>query len=87
MNTNWKAGDKAVCVNDSTPLRDVDVGAHYRMIKDHIYLVTDVLMESEVLYLTLAPDEYNSGMGWLASRFRKLIPATERAELEQHAKL
>lgn len=89
--TNFKAGDKVVCVDDSAPQSGFLVHEdtiNKKLLKGSIYLVTVVADRPRdgKTCLTLAPDS-GAGRGWLASRFRKLITRTERERMEVEARL
>jgi len=75
MSTNWKAGDKAVCVNDTASMR----GLGKILSKGTIYLV-ERPGPNIGLHLCGVQD---SGMGWHRDRFRKIVPACDRNEREQ----
>jgi len=76
MSTNWRAGDKAVCVDDSPP--ENGIGKH--LTRGTIYLVVSVVCDGTGLCLGGVPD---LGLGWWQHRFRKVVPACDRNEREQ----
>jgi hypothetical protein len=75
MTTNWKAGDRAVCIRTS-PWRDgqgniISGGP----VKDTIYLVNMVSAQCGAIGLWIATFD-----GWWdADDFRKVVPKGERA--------
>lgn len=89
MSANWKAGDRAVCV-------DISGGAGYigpRPSLGTVYLVADVLPSFfAVGELAFRPSGIDLGITaqgeprrWGLIRFRKLVPACDRATIEQEA--
>jgi len=84
MSADWKAGDKALCVDGrSSAWEDIAT----RPTKGTIYLVRDVLIgyspdmvAGVCLRVGLIGEEVG---GWCATRFRKIVPACDRVEVEQ----
>lgn len=86
MSADWKAGDRALCVEAFvgrwTLTNEKYAGPLPRV--GTIYLVIDVgpVIEGSVgLLLADLPDD---GF-WRATKFRKLVPACDRVEIEREA--
>lgn len=88
MSTNWKAGDRAVCVETFLPHPDFDNPAG-APVKGTVYLVTGLFMPGNELGLRLAglPTFYRASgneAAWDHAQFRKVVPACDReADSEQ----
>lgn len=94
MSTNWKAGDRAFCVDDSrgklrsgatTPLSDYPQGP---LKKGTIYLVEGVRVKDGNTGLFLAGKNCltfitREPKPFFAHRFRKVVPMCDRNEREQ----
>jgi len=83
--SNWKAGDKALCVDASPNPTSVE---HDPISVGSIYLVTDVHEFLGFIGLSLAGLDPGYGLigkrvGYKASRFRKIVPACDRVAIEQ----
>lgn len=79
--SNWKAGDKAVCVSRFEILPD-DVSEGPKV--GVTYLVSGVSMGHGLLGLHIAGiSSGDNPFGWWAERFRKVIPACDRISQEQ----
>jgi len=78
--SNWRAGDKAVCVDDSpsinTGIRPLKNGTTYLVER----VVCNTPPSGFALALAGIPHTY---VGWTHTRFRKVVTATERAAQEQ----
>lgn len=80
MNSNWKAGDKALCVIAFNGRAELD-GEPYPEVPPGLgvtYLVSEVGMGDCGLGLHLAGVPDGGGI-WSAYKFRKIVPASERA--------
>lgn len=88
--SNWKAGDKALCVDDSPGQATGRVGVR-ALTKGTIYLVTHVFTSTTTgnPLLNLAgidqgvTPRQKKRIGFRASRFRKIVPACDRISQEQ----
>ncbi len=83
---NFKAGDKVVFIG-TLPHTDVRTGERITDTDPQpnvIYLVIDQFQDEFGHFIVLAGIG-QEGDGWASYDFRKLVTATERAQLEQHA--
>lgn len=85
MSADWKAGDKAICVDGSPPawpaLGDVapKLGTIY-LVREVVEAVSPSLEAGIALRVGVG----NEGVGaWCATRFRKIVPACDHATNEQ----
>lgn len=96
MNADWKAGDKAVCVDDSPnpdTNRNHHLVRHTTPVKGRIYLVSDVVLrdfkdKGLTPRLILAGESLvwtpdGQEYGFHLSRFRKVVPACDRVSIHQ----
>lgn len=94
MSADWKAGDKAVCVDDSPPRNEghpnAVPGSAGTLKRGTIYLVSDALLWNDgALTLVIAgvPGTMDVSNGlrapWCATRFRKVVPQCDRQAVAQ----
>lgn len=77
MSADWKAGDRAVCVDN----RPGTKSGHTGLILNRLYLVESIGMLPEG---TIGLRVEDNGL-WGQWRFRKLIPACDRAAIAAEA--
>ena len=83
MSAEWKTGDRALCVDDS-PGEIIDDDP-FCLRKDVIYLVHHVFdTEGGRIFISVRQCEADREDGWSSSRFRKLVPACDRADIGEH---
>lgn len=80
--SNWKAGDRGVCISHFETLPN-DVSECPKI--GVTYLIHGVAMGSDILGLQIAglPTGDNP-FGWWAARFRKVVPACDSVENEEN---
>jgi len=72
--SNWKAGDRAMCVDDRPSMV-----TRIRWLKSGtIYLVERLDEDGDLLLCGDPTRGYRFDDGWMESRFQKLIPACDR---------
>jgi hypothetical protein len=87
--SNWKAGDKAICVDMRTAFGPTEQ-PNGRPVEGTLYLVAGITsvpngLNAKVgLRLHGLPQLYDGiEIGWAESRFRKIVPACDRVAMEQ----
>jgi hypothetical protein len=88
MSTGWKAGDRALCVERFNNM-DVFTNRAYpdedTPVVGIVYLVDSVNPVGEEVGLKLAGMQTVAVFGYTAKRFRRLVPACDRASIAQEA--
>ncbi len=93
MSADWKAGDKAVCVDDSPALlksglpKPASCYPLGHITRGVTYLVSAVHPQG-ALFIAGKPALHNTERyekPWRANRFRKLIPACDRVTIHEEA--
>jgi len=79
--SNWKAGDRAVCVSDGW---DEPFIPNFPCPKKGVTYLVTATRYSDTLYLCFEQFRDEEGMhGWNAVEFRKIVPACDRISQEQ----
>lgn len=83
----WKLGDKAVCVENMSDGHDISPNGH--PVKDRIYLVGGLHFHPDGVgllisgYPTYDPTGSGRDCGYMAYKFRKIVPQSERKAKEK----
>lgn len=85
MSTTWKAGDRAMCITAFEGLTENALIPSYDPLPvvGVVYLVTEVNTKSRSGVLGLWLAALPSRRSYVAYKFRKLIPACDRADVGQ----
>ncbi len=86
----FKAGDKAVCVDDSWPEVEPNTRPNQMIVKGTTYLVTGISPTGQGIFVAghviTGLISGRTDFGFKHTRFRKVVTATELAELQLEAK-